>query len=896
MDMNNFGLPFSLRARCGVSALALVTLSCATPAIAQRAGGRRATPSSQVAADAPARQNDASSAAQESGASNTQEIVVTATRTASVLSKVPISVAAVTQKQMEVRGLRNFNDIVQQTPGVQLNRSPIGQNDISIRGVSSRAGAATTGVYIDDVPIQVRQVGYSAGTFFPSVFDLDRVEVLRGPQGTLFGSGSEGGTVRFIQPQPDFTRFSGHARAEVGSTQGGAASYEAGVAFGGPIIEDKIAFRISGNFRRDGGYYDRISGDVIAPKDANGDAILDGSAGPAGTTLMNAQRAYKNSNWETATSGRAALSFRPTETLTVTGSINYQRILYHDNFGNVWPSLTNAGKGRFGAPLYVAGSPGTLLNDLNDPNAAGTGQPYLTALTAPTYDRGHDKMVLPYLAIDWKTDTVEVVSSTAWFNRSHDQNSDLTAAYTYSYEGLTAPRRGDKGDDYFIDRQHNFVQEVRIQSSIPDARLHWLVGGFYSNGRQRSIEQIYINSLGLAQGIFGIGANDDPFPGTSALINAFGTPLLANSLSYIANFYARERQLAGFGQVDFKLTPTLTVTTGGRYAVNRLQAVTAQSGPENNLNAPYGSPCTDAGGCTPGQGSWVPLYAGGSLNSVDKVFTPKISVSWKPDDTKMFYGTVAKGFRPGGAQVRLPAACDDDLAKLGYVDGNGDAYTPTSYKPDTVWSYEVGAKTRLFGGKVFFDGNAYIIKWDKIQSRLSLPVCGYAFTDNLGKATSRGFDASINFNLVPRLSITTSVSYNHTTFDVATPAFSKGDFVPDTGSPWTVFGVAEYTMPFASGREMYANLNATYRSKRHRTGALNPDSPIFIPQNVAPPSSLFVNARLGMRIADLDVSVFANNLFNYNRSQGLTYQSHSSIFTTSYFRPRTLGITASYHY
>jgi outer membrane receptor protein involved in Fe transport len=122
------------------------------------------------------------------------EITVTATRREESLSKVPISVSAFSQEQMDSRGLKQIDDVVRYTPGLTLTRLSNGSNNIAIRGISSGAGAGTTGVYIDDTPIQVRNLAYSSGTVFPALFDLERVEVLRGPQGTLFGAGSEGGT------------------------------------------------------------------------------------------------------------------------------------------------------------------------------------------------------------------------------------------------------------------------------------------------------------------------------------------------------------------------------------------------------------------------------------------------------------------------------------------------------------------------------------------------------------------------------------------------------------------------------------------------------------------------------------------------------------------------------
>src|SRR5215472_460368 len=129
-----------------------------------------------------------------------QEVVVTAQRREQELSKVPISVTALTQSDMDQKGIKDFLDVARFTPGVSIDNSAT--NAISIRGISSSAGAGTTGIYIDETPIQMRSVGFNPDNALPKTFDLQRVEILRGPQGTLFGAGSEGGTVRYILTQP----------------------------------------------------------------------------------------------------------------------------------------------------------------------------------------------------------------------------------------------------------------------------------------------------------------------------------------------------------------------------------------------------------------------------------------------------------------------------------------------------------------------------------------------------------------------------------------------------------------------------------------------------------------------------------------------------------------------
>src|SRR5580692_8729248 len=209
-----------------------------------------------------------------------QEIVVTATRHEEGLSKVPISVTALTQDAMDVRGIKDILDVARFTPGINIDNS--GTNNIAIRGIASTGGAGTTGIYLDDTPIQMRALAFNPDEALPKSFDMDRVEVLRGPQGTLFGAGSEGGTVRYITTQPSLTKDSIYSREEVSYTQGGDPSYEAGVAGGMPIIDGTLGVRASVWYRRDGGWIDRV--DPTAPGPQN--AVVDHNANRAETTLV----------------------------------------------------------------------------------------------------------------------------------------------------------------------------------------------------------------------------------------------------------------------------------------------------------------------------------------------------------------------------------------------------------------------------------------------------------------------------------------------------------------------------------------------------------------------------------------------------------------------------------
>src|SRR5579863_4718090 len=186
-----------------------------------------------------------------------QEVTVTATRRAESLSKVPISVTALTQEALDDRGIKDFTEVARFTPGVNFDNS--GTNNISIRGIASTGGAGTTGIYLDDTPIQMRALAFNPDEALPQSFDLERVEVLRGPQGTLFGAGSEGGTVRYITTQPSLTNSSIYSRDEISYTEGGAPSYEAGIAGGTPLIDGTLGVRVTAWYRNDGGWIDRIN-------------------------------------------------------------------------------------------------------------------------------------------------------------------------------------------------------------------------------------------------------------------------------------------------------------------------------------------------------------------------------------------------------------------------------------------------------------------------------------------------------------------------------------------------------------------------------------------------------------------------------------------------------------
>src|SRR3954470_2935643 len=371
------------------------------------------------------------------------EVIVTATRREERLQDVPISVSAFSQDKIDSQGLRNIDDLTRLSPGITFQRNGNGSSannndensDLSIRGIDSQAGTSTTGIYIDDTPIQSRHIGFGAVNTFPALFDLDRVEVLRGPQGTLFGAGAEGGAVRFITPQPGLTEESGYVRSELATTRHGDTSYEAGAAFGAPIINEILGFRVSASYRRDGGWVDRQD---------QGDA-----------------------NWQETFTLRGALKWAVNETLTVSPSFYYQDLHINDT-GSWWVALSDPAAQR-----YQNGN----------------------ALTNPS----RDPFWLAAVRVEWHSGFAQLTSNTSFFHRNQHSNSDYTQYLraTYASFGLLPsifPQPGDQGYAAFRDEQKNWYQELRLASTA-NSRVTWNTGVFFSHLDENIPENIYDRTL-----------------------------------------------------------------------------------------------------------------------------------------------------------------------------------------------------------------------------------------------------------------------------------------------------------------------------------------------------------------------------------------------------------------
>lgn len=700
--------------------------------------------------------------------------------------------------------------------------------------------------------------------------------------------------MRFIQTTPSLTDSSSYARTEVGSTKGGDPSYEAGMAIGGPLVDDRIGFRLSAMYRRDGGYIDKVAGGftTVDPRGAlYGDSI----------DYHVTDVVRPDANWVSTTGARAALKFAITDNFTLTPSIFYQKVHANDGRGLFWLATSDPGSSHFATPTVRPGDPAT--------------NPALTELNASNRNEEDDSFMLPAVLAEWDLGSMQFVSNTSYFDRKANQTGDFTALYERLYSVAPSPRPGDYAPSQVDNWQHSFVQEMRLQSNDPDARLTWVAGLYYSRTQQHTIQEISSNFMFHTDSISVLGdpnlgyVDGTPFgPGSSAFENYFGVGLLPGSVTWGQDFEVIEKQQAAFAQADFRITDKFKVTLGIRGSKNELDLNASYYGAENNLNYALGRPCPDAN-CAPGEGAFAPVYPESKRGSSEKATTPKVGVSYELDDDNMIYATVAKGFRPAGAVLMVPnSQCGADLADVGYVDANGNSTQPPVYKSDSVWSYEIGSKNRLFGGRMTVDGSAYQIKWSNIQTSINLPICSYSFVDNVGDATSQGLDVAIRTQVWSGLTLGGTFAYNKTTFDddVVTPngqmLFGKDTGVPDVQAPVVYSLTSDYEFTLLDNQDMYAHVDYTHSVEQRRAGQTSPSSSQYQP--LLPPVDAYgvLNMRLGMKLfqGDADLSLFVNNVTNESPYlllvRGGTSAGYPSVWAGTTLRPRTYGLTLTYRY
>ena len=319
--------------------------------------------------------------------------------------------------------------MARQTPSLVVVSAGPGENELIIRGISSTAGTTSTvGYYLDDTPLQPSSNAAllsQRGAIDPSLFDLQRVEVLRGPQGTLYGSSSMGGTVKYVTYQPTLTRFEAKAQTEVSGTDGGGLNTLVNGTVNIPLVQDKVAARITAYYRYDDGYIDRY------PIDPDNYLGVKPGASPD-----------KDVNTQNTGGFRAQLRIQPDATLSITPSVFYQYM-------------------RLGAPFQVDIPPGSLQNLIQ---------------TRDTAEPTDERSTIVNLSIHKQFPLFEVVSSTSYLDRVvklREDSSKVLALFfsppqTFVYPALITGSYANK----------EFTEELRATSSF-EGPFQIIAGGYY---------------------------------------------------------------------------------------------------------------------------------------------------------------------------------------------------------------------------------------------------------------------------------------------------------------------------------------------------------------------------------------------------------------------------------
>ena len=764
-----------------------------------------------------------------------EEVVVTATKGATGVnvSKVPISIAAFAQKDLDDAGVKTVQDLFVRTPGVNFTKQAAfgtGFTSIAIRGIQSRTSQPTTGIYIDDTPLYSfgNNTNLGGSNAYPIVFDLARVEVLRGPQGTLFGSGAEGGAVRFITNEPSLTHSSFYGRAELSGTEGaGGVNYEAGAAEGGPIIQDKLAFRISADYRHDAGWVDHCIPAVLQ----------------AGCLSVD----EKDANTIDTSVFRGALLWKPTDWLSIEPSLHYQK--YHQaNPSEIELAISNPDEGIF-RQAHSKDEPVT------------------------------DQLFIPTLKMTADLPGVVATSSTSYVWRKNRFYTDYTHYQDFFFFDNPYPLTGAP-DDYGLGiygiTQNDISQEFRLASSNPDSRLTWVVGGFFDVSREVDYAHVIHPDL-PDQVISHFGATikqvlgADPYQGVYVAYNNVGTT---------------DKQEAVFANVDYKLTDTVKLTAGGRYAHY-----------SEHVNS----------------------FIAGSFNGTDgetfigdksgNTFDPKGVITWQANDNSMLYVSGSKGYRPGGYNPQVnnaSPACQAALAAENLA-------VPRSYDPDSIWSVEAGAKERLFDNRLAIDFSVYHNNWDNIQLSEQIANCGFGAILNLGSAVTKGFDLNLQSRIGDHIKADLAVGYTEGKFTKNAlvgndQAAAKGDQISGLSAgpaipPWTITATLEYDF-MVGEHSAYGRIEDTYHSKN--PGPFSQQNPansvVYDPEVPDEPANNIVNVRLGVLYRGTDISLFANNLANSHPlmstfhvgQRGPGDADHRYFANT--FTPRTIGVNATAHF
>ena len=712
-------------------------------------------------------------AAQASG-TLLEEIIVTATKREVSVRDISGSVSAVSGAQLEAIGAQSYADYIARTPGVTFNQFQPGTSHVVIRGVATSSGnvqgQGTTGYYINEVPLT--EPGWTIVIPDIDAFDVDHVEILRGPQGSLFGSASMGGAVNYVATKADASAYDAAIETTLSKTRnadvGGAIKGMVNI----PLVQDKLALRAVATYRNDPGYLDNVG---------------IGQNGSSGITIGG---------------GRLSLVWTPTDATEVSWLSLYQK--------------TKADDAPYRNPAFGDLARSTAFAEANE-----------TDVTLHSLRLDHDFGFATLTAIG------------AYQEKSQDFAFDYTP-YRGLYNAdlglnLTSPLFIESGGE-----STGESLEVRLASNT-EGRFEWLIGAMYFESEKNLYEQLGADGAAAAfdaSPLFGPGTGAAIAP-DGRIFNAFFTDLKA-------------KEMAVFGEASFNFTPELKLTAGGRLFKTETDSTSSQVGFS-----------TFPGG----------LNVSPTESDEQDGFSPKVSLTYTPNEDLMVYGLYSEGFRFGTPNTQGLSAFP----------------VPAGSESDSLKNYEIGVRSNLAGGKLLLDATAFYVDWSDIQLRLLTPD-DFNYAANGGAATIKGLETSITFSPTPQLDLQSSITYMEARLDE--PLFilwygaaPEGSQLPGS-SDWSISNTASYRFEAAYD----PTLILSHRYVSSGISDLNSAVPGVAPNTQG--DFNVIDLRLRADFGATSVTLFGSNLGD---ERGVTRTlPEANGLSQGLIRPRTVGVTLNW--
>ncbi len=820
------------------------------------------------------------------GGGGVAEVVVTAQRRSESAQNVPIALQVLTGESLRQLNVTTFDDFIKYLPNVTFAGNGPGQSNIYMRGLaSSVSGVEGSGgvgsfpnvaVYLDEQSGQLpnRNLDIYAA-------DLERIEVLEGPQGTLFGAGAEAGVIRYITNKPKLNVTEANANAGYATTAHGDPSSNLDAMINLPLMPDTLAVRGVIYSESRGGYIDNIPGTFSRLPTDKGIIDYFGGVVPPNSGPLN-------------NNAVAARAFNPVTYKGLRVSALYQ-------FNDDWNALLMQSYQSMDAD-------GVFFQEAYD--GAGKPLPELSVqLYNPSYDR--DRFEDTQLTVTGRIDVLKFVYTGGYLDRNVSQQQDLTnysrgvyaGYYQCDYPGYPfvggKPTAGSTGYCYFPsgfwqDHQNSTHQSHELRLSTPDDwRLRALGGLFWEN---YTIHEQTDWSYGDSPNFYPVGPPTLPIPVTSN--NPSVRPLNDAFFDDITRGY---KQKAVFASVDYDLLPkTLTLTLGTRYYRTQNFEVGSNAGSFGcEIYGPYDgnvppNPCINASNRN--------NLDAKNLRTTYSGFRSRANLSWHVSTDALVYYTWSQGYRPGGFN-----RAQSIISPISPIYG---LFTPPlAYAPDTLTNNEVGWKTQWFGHRLQFNGALYQEDWKNTQIAIFDPgVTGnLIFTTNGPNYRVRGLETSVLSRITERLTITAAAAWNTSEVVKTLPLVN-----PQTGQPIDIenpFGALG--SPLAQAPPFQGNIHAryefpideyqgflqvgvarqggSYASTDHLTKTLQGESVAFYD-----PGFTTYDAAAGIAQDAWSVQLYGENLTDTRANLFSSYNDFIKAVTVN--RPRTLGLRFSYRF